>query len=296
MFLKRLEISGFKSFADPVRLEFEPGITAVVGPNGSGKSNISEAIRWVLGEQNPRELRGTRMEDVIFAGSARRKPLGLAEVALTLDNGDGFFPVEFSEVTLSRSVDRSGTSDYFLNRAPVRQRDVAALLAGTGVGRGTYAFIGQGRVEEMITSRPEERRPIFEEAAGVARYKQQKGEAERFLQHADAHLTRLEDILGELERHLVPLAEEAARAERYRRIAEELRRLEMSLLAGRAKAAARRVQTFRDEIGRLTAEKETWGKELSARQGERDRFREQLEALEMEIDARGRAVTEAARE
>lgn len=296
MFLRRLEIAGFKSFADPVRLEFEPGITAVVGPNGSGKSNISEAIRWVLGEQNPRELRGTRMEDVIFSGSVRRKPLGLAEVALTLDNSDGFFPIEYAEVTLSRSVDRSGTSDYFLNRAPVRQRDIAALLSGTGVGRGAYAFIGQGRVEEMITSRPEERRPIFEEAAGVARHKQRKAEADRFLQHADAHLTRLRDILSELERHLAPLAEEAERAERHRRAEEELRRLEAVLLAGRAKAAARRVAALRGEIDRLAGERGRREKELSARQEARDRFRSGIEALEREIDALGRALTEAARE
>lgn len=294
VYLKHLDIMGFKSFFDQVHLDFEPGITAIVGPNGSGKSNIAEAIRWVLGEQNPRELRGARMEDVISAGSARRKPLGLAEVSLTLDNTDGYFPIEYAEIALTRQVDRSGVSDYFINRVPVRHRDVGALIAGSGIGRGAYAFIGQGKVDEILSARPEERRPVFEEAAGVARHKQQKGEAERLLGHAEAHLVRLRDILAEMGRHLQPLRMEAERAERYREATTRLRDVELQMLAGQAQAARRRLDAATTQSAHLAEEARRAEVETAARQADRDRCRERLEAIQGEIDALNQRVLVAA--
>lgn len=174
MFLKRLDVIGFKSFADRVSIDFVPGVTAVVGPNGSGKSNITDAIRWVLGEQSAKSLRGAKMEDVIFAGSDSRKPLNVAEVTITLDNEDGFLPLEYQEVSITRRVYRSGESEFFINRQPCRLKDIVDLFLDSGLGKEAFSIIGQGRVEEILSSKPEERRTIFEEAAGVLKYKLRK--------------------------------------------------------------------------------------------------------------------------
>ncbi|KDE48307.1 hypothetical protein DI43_04635 [Geobacillus sp. CAMR12739] len=161
MFLKRLDVIGFKSFADRVSIEFVPGVTAVVGPNGSGKSNITDAIRWVLGEQSAKSLRGAKMEDVIFAGSESRKPLNVAEVTITLDNEDGFLPLEYQEVSVTRRVYRSGESEFFINRQPCRLKDIVDLFLDSGLGKEAFSIIGQGRVEEILSSKPEERRTSF---------------------------------------------------------------------------------------------------------------------------------------
>lgn len=174
MLLRRLEAYGFKSFADKTEIEFGPGITVIVGPNGSGKSNISDAIRWVLGEQSVRTLRGTKMEDVIFAGSSGRRPLGIAEVSLTFDNSDGTLPLDFSEVVITRRVFRSGDSEYFINKSLCRLKDIHDLLADTGLGRDAMSVIGQNKVDEVLNSKPEERRLLFEESAGITKYKQRK--------------------------------------------------------------------------------------------------------------------------
>ncbi|MDR7465570.1 MAG: AAA family ATPase, partial [Armatimonadota bacterium] len=176
MHLKRLELAGFKTFADRTELEFHPGITAIVGPNGSGKSNLCEAIRWVLGEQNARALRGTRTEDFIFAGSARRRAHGLAQAALVLDNATGRFPLEFSEIAITRRATRGGEGEYLLNGVPCRLRDIQMLFLGTGLGGRSYALIGQGEVEEVLNASPQERRLLLEEAAGLAGYKRRRQE------------------------------------------------------------------------------------------------------------------------
>lgn len=231
MLLRRIELMGFKSFADKTSIEFGPGISAIVGPNGSGKSNVIDAVRWVLGEGSARALRGQRMEDVIFAGAPRRRPVPLAEVALILDNGDGTLPVPFAEVSVTRRVDRSGTGDYLINRRPCRLRDVQELFAGTGLGRSAFALLGQGEVDDALRARPAERRAMVEEAAGVSRFHLRLHEGRRRLQGAAAHEQRLQDIVQERQRALATLARQAQRAERHERLAVELRVLELGLFA-----------------------------------------------------------------
>lgn len=229
MYLKRLELHGFKSFADKTELEFVKGITAVVGPNGSGKSNISDSIRWVLGEQSARSLRGGNMQDIIFAGSDARKAVNFGEVSLTLDNSDGTLPLDFSEVTVTRRIHRSGESEYFINKQPCRLRDITELFMDTGIGREAYSIIGQGRIEEILSTRSEDRRGIFEEASGIVKYKSRKKEAEKKLAETESNLLRIHDLVSELEDQLEPLKEQAEQAVRYKALKEELKRSEISL-------------------------------------------------------------------
>ncbi len=217
MYLKRVEMCGFKSFAEKIELDFPVGITAVVGPNGSGKSNISDAIQWVLGEQSAKSLRGTRMEDVIFNGTASRRPLGMAEVTLILDNTDGQLPLAYQEVQIMRRLYRSGESEYRLNQTPCRLKDIQELLADTGLGKDAYSVIGQGKIEEILSARSEDRRALLEEAAGVVRYKNRKREAMRKLEETQLNMLRINDIRNELGQQVGPLAEQAADAEKYQR-------------------------------------------------------------------------------
>ncbi|MDR7497619.1 MAG: AAA family ATPase, partial [Armatimonadota bacterium] len=249
MQLRRLELMGFKTFVDRTELEFHPGITAIVGPNGSGKSNIFDGIRWALGETNARLLRGARMEDVIFSGSATRRPTGLAQVALTFDNSTGLLPVAFSEVTVTRTVTRGGEGQFALNRVDCRLRDIQMLFLGTGLGGRSYALIGQGEVDAVLRANPLERRHWLEEAAGLARHKRQRLEAERRLERAQAHLDRLADLAEELARQEAALAEQADAATRHQTYSEELRELEMALFADEARrllAAVTRLTGQRD--------------------------------------------------
>lgn len=232
MYLKRLEIIGFKSFADKIKLQFLPGVTAIVGPNGSGKSNISDALRWVLGEQSIKNLRGAKMDDVIFAGSAERKPLGLAEVTIVLDNSDRSLPVDFSEIAVTRKLFRSGESDYLINKSSVRLRDILELFYDTGLGKEAYSVIGQGKIDSILSVRPEERRNIFEEAAGIIKYKTRKQVAERKLEETDRNLLRLQDILSELEAQLGPLETQSNLAQSYLHLKEELSCLEINHFGG----------------------------------------------------------------
>lgn len=229
MYLKSLEIQGFKSFADKTKLEFGPGITCIVGPNGSGKSNICDAIRWVLGEQSLKTLRGSKLEDIIFSGSEGRRPLGMASVTLVFDNSSGFLPLEFNEVTVSRRVYRSGDSEFYINKTPCRLKDIHELFHDTGIGKEAFAIIGQGQIDAILSSRPEERRSLFEEAAGIVRYRNRKLEAVKKLEHTSANLDRLQDLLFELEQNLVPLEEDARKAKRYQELSRELETLEISL-------------------------------------------------------------------
>ena len=186
---------GFKSFADRIEIEFDKGITAIVGPNGSGKSNVADAIRWVLGEQSAKSLRGSRMEDIIFSGTQKRNPLGFAEVSLTFDNSDHVLPVDFSEVTITRRLFRSGESEYYINRSSCRLKDIVELFMDTGVGKEGYSIIGQGELREILSTQPENRRLVFEEAAGIVKYKTRKQESERKLEVTQENIVRVEDIL-----------------------------------------------------------------------------------------------------
>ena len=215
LYLKALELYGFKSFADKTVLTFGKNITAVVGPNGAGKSNLSDAILWVMGEQRTRTLRGSKMEDVIFGGTETRNPLGYAQVTLILDNEDGSLPLEAPEVQLSRRYYRSGESEYYINRRQVRLRDVEDLLMDTGLGRDGYSVIGQGKIAEIISDRPLERRGVFEEAAGISRYRYRKEDAERKLGKTEENLLRINDKIEELELQIGPLREQAAGARQY---------------------------------------------------------------------------------
>ena len=215
MFLKRLEIIGFKSFAERIGIDFVPGVTAVVGPNGSGKSNITDAIRWVLGEQSAKSLRGAKMEDVIFAGSDSRKPLNFAEVTLILDNSKGLFPLDYTEISVSRRVFRSGESIYLLNGQQCRLLDINDVFMDSGLGKEAFSIISQGRVDEILNSRPEDRRSIFDEAAGVLKYRNRKRKAEHKLFETSDNLDRVLDILKELEIRIEPLKERAEAAEKH---------------------------------------------------------------------------------
>ncbi|KAB3535281.1 chromosome segregation protein SMC [Alkaliphilus pronyensis] len=230
MYLKRLEIQGFKSFANKIEMQFENGIIGVVGPNGSGKSNISDSIRWVLGEQSPKSLRGSKMEDVIFAGTNSRKPLGMAEVSLTLDNTSMLMPIDYGEVTITRRVYRSGESEYYLNKASCRLKDIRELLMDTGIGKEGYSIIGQGKIDEILSSKPEERRLIFEEAAGIIKYKSRRDEAEKKLNTTRDNLLRVADILHELENQLEPLKNQSEKALKFKEIKEKLLKLEVNLI------------------------------------------------------------------
>ncbi len=229
MLLKYLDIQGFKSFPDKTRVTFGRGLTGVVGPNGSGKSNISDAVRWVLGEQSTKTLRGERMEDVIFSGTQSRRSQGFAEVSLTVDNSDRMLEVDSDEVTLTRRYDRSGESEYMINRAPVRLRDVHELLMDTGLGKDGYSLIGQGKIAEIIQSKSSERREIFEEAAGISKYRYRKNESERSLARAEENLVRLRDILAELEGRVEPLREQAEKAKQFLELSQQKKSLEVSL-------------------------------------------------------------------
>ncbi|HVD13188.1 MAG TPA: chromosome segregation protein SMC [Actinomycetota bacterium] len=249
MFLKSLTLRGFKSFADKTVLDFEPGITVIVGPNGSGKSNVVDAIAWVLGEQGVKSLRGGKMEDVIFAGTGKRPPLGRAEVTLTIDNSAGLLPIEYTEVTVARHLYRSGESEYALNGTTCRLLDIQELLSDTGVGRELHTILGQGQLDEVLQGRPEDRRAAIEEAAGVYKHRRRKEKALRKLAGMEQHLARLSDLVGELRRQLKPLQQQAETARRAAEVAAELREVRLTLRARELATARRRTAKLeRDEV------------------------------------------------
>lgn len=239
MNLKRIKLFGFKTFAEPTTVEFGGGITAVVGPNGSGKSNLVDAFRWVLGETSIRSLRSGKLEDVIFAGNEKRKPLGLAEVSLTLDNADHSLPIEFGEVEITRRAYRAGESEYFINRTQVRLRDIIDLLMGTGLGPGSYAIVSQGEIDAVLKSKPTDRRELFEEAAGISKFLARKHESLRRLEQTEANAIRINDLVTEIERRIPELESQVRRARRYRRVSGRVRDLEI-LSYLRASASRRR--------------------------------------------------------
>ena len=229
MYLKRLEMQGFKSFPDKTVLEFMPGITTVIGPNGSGKSNISDSIRWVLGEQSIKSLRGSKSEDIIFAGTQNRKSLGFAEVSIVIDNSDGKLPIEFAEVVVTRRIFRNGESGYFINKTPCRLKDVLELFMDTGIGKDGYSIIGQGRIDEILSNKSEERRNVFEEAAGIVKYRVRKNESEKKLEQTKLNLLRINDILSEIESNIDSLKTQSEKAKKYLSLREELKTIEIGL-------------------------------------------------------------------
>jgi len=295
--LKRLRLIGFKTFADKTEIELDEGITAVVGPNGCGKSNIADAILWVLGEQNPRLLRGTETKDFIFAGSERRKPVGMAEVQLIVDNSDGSLPLDFAEVAVGRRIYRSGESRYTINGAACRLKDIVDLFLDTGMGRGAYSFVGQTEVDAVLSARPEDRRELFDEAAGVQKYRTRKREALKKLETSEQNLTRIRDIVGELERQRAPLRDQAEVARRYLQMAERLRSVEVDLLiaethrcdyelyAARAdrEEAIATVARLDEELKRLEAEAANVRESLSRADQEQETALQRRQAAAAEV-------------
>ncbi|WP_308856151.1 chromosome segregation protein SMC [uncultured Oscillibacter sp.] len=279
MYLKALEIQGFKSFPEKTVLNFGEDITAIVGPNGSGKSNISDAIRWVMGEQSAKGLRGAKMEDVIFGGTAKRSQVGFAQVTLVIDNTEHIFPtMEETEVSVTRRYYRSGESEYYINRQSVRLRDVAELFMDTGMGREGYSIIGQGKIDEILSAKSGERREIFEEAAGISKFRHRKEDAERKLERTEENLVRINDKIAELELQVEPLREQAEKAKKYLVLRDELRLLEISVWLENLddlKAAARKLES-----------------DFQAAQAERDGARAALDALYAESEAYGDRMRE----
>ncbi|HET9070701.1 MAG TPA: AAA family ATPase, partial [Acidimicrobiales bacterium] len=303
MFLKSLTLKGFKSFADTTTLEFEPGVTVVVGPNGSGKSNVVDAVAWVLGAQGPRTVRSAKMEDVIFAGTPKRAALGRAEVSLTIDNAAGLLPIEFSEVTITRTLFRTGESEYAINRVPCRLLDVQELLSDTGVGRQQHVIVSQGNLDAILTSRPEERRLVIEEAAGVLKYRRRKERSERRLEATEGSLLRLQDLLREVRRQLRPLEKQADAARRHDDVVYELTALrrflagrELAAIESRLSGAAERKDELvaaeaqmRDSLADLDAEVTTGEAEL-AESRERSDVADLAEAVSRAERLRARAA------
>ncbi len=282
MHLKQIYLRGFKTFADPTTIILDTGITAIVGPNGVGKSNIVDALLWAMGEQSPRALRATSLQEVIFAGTEERRPLGMADVTLTFDNSDGTLPTEYVEVAITRRLFRNGQSEFFLNRQPCRLRDIRDLLLDTGLGPGAYSVIGQGEIDAILSVRPEDRRELVEEAAGVRKYRVRRDEAERRLEKTRTELRRLNDIISELDSHIEPLVHEAEKARRYEEIDGRLREVELRLLVAEYLSHQRR-------RGRLENERANAAQDLQ-------QAREQAASLEAQLaDLRAQAAAAAER-
>ena len=284
MLLKKLDIYGFKSFADRISMKFDKGITAIVGPNGCGKSNVADAVRWVLGEQSAKSLRGSKMEDVIFSGTQLRKSLGFAEVSLTLDNSDGALPVDFSEVTITRRMFRSGESEYFINKTPCRLKDIIELFMDTGVGKEGYSIIGQGRIDEILSTRSEDRRYIFEEAAGIVKYKARRDEAEKKLEKTKQNLMRAEDILSELEQQLSPLEEQAKNARKYLKLKEKLKFYEINKFLHQYSSHTQKIHELKEQIKKLKEDIDFRKARLSEIEKQKQNLSQSLNLLHQEID------------
>ena len=248
MYFKRLEMHGFKSFAEQVSLEFMDGMTCIVGPNGSGKSNIADAIRWVLGEQSPKTLRGGKMDEVIFAGTERRKARGIAEVTLVIDNKDGILPIEYNEVAITRKMYRSGESDYLINGRICRLRDIKELIVDTGMGVEGYSIIGQGKISEIVNNRAEGRRELFEAAAGISKYRTRKNEAEKKLSHAGVNLNRVNDIILEIESRIDGLRDDSVKAEEYLVLKEKYKNIEINLAIRQAASIEERIKALQEDL------------------------------------------------
>ena len=277
MYLKRLEMQGFKSFADKTVLEFMPGITSVIGPNGSGKSNISDAIRWILGEQSMKSLRGAKTQDIIFAGTQNRKSLGFAEASLIFDNTDGSLPIEYSEVTITRKIYRSGETGYYINKVPCRLKDVVELFMDTGIGRDGYSIIGQGKIDEILSNKSEDRRHIFEEAAGIVKYRARKEETEKKLEQTKLNLLRINDILSELENNIEPMQQQAEKAKKYLNLKEELKKIEIGLFLYN-------IDKNKKSLEELTEDEKIMNDTLNQEEGKLEKIKISKEELKSEID------------
>src|SRR5215469_16516473 len=291
MYLKNLTVLGFKSFADKTALNFQPGVTAIVGPNGCGKSNVSDAIRWVLGEQSAKALRGGEMADVIFNGTDGRKPLGMAEVSLTIGGVDedhltaAGVEMAYNEVTVTRRVFRDGGSEYFINKTPCRLKDIQQLFMGTGVGRTSYSIMAQGNITQILSSKPEDRRLIFEEAAGITKYKAQKRESLRKLEATEQNLLRVADLVREVKRQIGSLQRQAGKARRYKQLSQELQHLDTQLARHQFDVLQNEIRERQAAAENLRNEIETSSGSVLRCEDEIAQLRERLTDLEHQMGA-----------
>ena len=285
MYLKSIEVHGFKSFANKIVFQFHNGITGIVGPNGSGKSNVADAVRWVLGEQSAKQLRGASMQDVIFAGTETRKPMGYAAVSITLDNSDHRLPVEYDEVTVTRRVYRSGESEYLLNGTQVRLKDINELFYDTGIGKEGYSIIGQGQIDKILSGKPEERRELFDEAAGIVKFKRRKNTAQKKLEAERQNLVRVNDILSELTRQIGPLERQAQTAKVYLQKREELKRYDVNLFL-------LEFERLRRELEETEKNKQLAQEQLEETKAEYEKAREEYEVQEAQLEALASSLQE----
>jgi len=296
MYLKSLEMIGFKSFAERTKLMFEPGIMAIVGPNGCGKSNVSDAVRWVLGEQSSKALRGSTMTDVIFNGTDQVKPLAMAEVSLTLADCESVLGTDYNEVTVTRRVFRSGEGQYLINKAPCRLKDIQRLFMDTGLGTDSYSVMEQGRIDQVLSSRPDDRREVFEEASGISKYKADRREALRKLEHTEANLLRLGDIIKEVKRQIISLQRQVGKAKRYKNLQEQLRGSEVWLAKGRLAELDAALNSLEAELKGHSAREEELRAGVEAADGQATQLRQDMSALEENIAAAMDAAAETAGE
>ncbi len=285
MYLKSIEVQGFKSFANRLVFEFHNGITGIVGPNGSGKSNIGDAVRWVLGEQSAKQLRGGKMEDVIFAGTELRKPVSYASVAITIDNSDHALPVDFDQVTITRKVFRSGESEYLMNGSACRLRDINELFYDTGIGKEGYSIIGQGQIDRILSGKPEERRELFDEAAGIVKFKRRKAAAQKKLDDESRNLVRVNDILAELEKQVGPLEHQAEKAKEYLKLKEELKKNDVNLFLIES-------DEFKEELAKVNETFSIADAELKAAKAEFEKSGAEYEANEERLSCLNHTIEE----
>lgn len=285
MYLKRLELQGFKSFADKTILEFKPGITSVIGPNGSGKSNISDSIRWVLGEQSIKSLRGAKSEDIIFAGTQNRKSLGFAEASIVIDNSDGKLPIEYSEVTVTRKIYRSGETGYYINKVPCRLKDILELFMDTGIGKDGYSIIGQGKIDEILSNKSEDRRHIFEEAAGIVKYRTRKAESEKKLEQTKLNLLRINDIISEIESNIDPLKMQAEKAKQFLDLREELKNIEVGLFLYN-------IEAYKEKLEQIVKDIEIMESHKQDEVAKQEQLQKNKEDLKIAIDSLTESIEE----
>ena len=293
MYLKSIEVQGFKSFANKINFQFHNGITGIVGPNGSGKSNVADAVRWVLGEQRIKQLRGSSMQDVIFAGTELRKPLSYAYVAITLDNSDRQLALDFDEVTVARRLYRSGESEYLLNGAPCRLKSINELFYDTGIGKEGYSIIGQGQIDAILSGKPEERRELFDEAAGIVKFKRRKLASEKKLEEERNNLVRVSDILGELEKQVGPLERQSEKAKIYLKKKEELKILDVNSFLLENAAVKEELGNTETNLKNTTSELETVNDRFENIKIEYEETNSRIEELERTIEEERNALSEA---
>ena len=292
MYLKSIEIHGFKSFANKIKLEFHNGISGIVGPNGSGKSNVADAVRWVLGEQRIKQLRGGTMQDVIFAGTELRKPLGYAYVAITLDNSDHALPIEYDEVTVSRRLYRSGESEYMINGNSCRLKDVNELFFDTGIGKEGYSIIGQGQIDQILSSKPEDRRNLFDEAAGIVKFKSRKDTAIKKLEQEKQNLTRVNDILSELEKQVEPLEKQSEVAKVYLKHKEELKTLDVNMFLLENASQKKNLEDSEKNLEIASKNLEEAKVKYEDTKTQYERIQEELEILDHDIEEARAKITD----